>query len=180
MTFFGTIFVIILIFIIALFGRIRNEKDRGKTGKNIQDNNKTVENKEIEEIFFKEVSNGKEKIRFLKIDNQFDLMFIKSIFQSENIPYYIEFENISRMRPGMYVGDLGNYNLVHILEKDYDNAIKIVKEYIKNKKNNIENTENIKKEYVRNIFEILFGGWKVPSASDTHGIEIIFKKKKES
>ncbi|MDR2922025.1 MAG: hypothetical protein LBU85_01640 [Treponema sp.] len=127
-------------------------------------------------IFFYEVSNGKKKYKFLKIDNQFDLMFIKSIFQSENMPYYVEFENISKIRPGMYIGDLGNYTLLYILDEDYDDAIKVIKNYLKTKRTN---NENNKTESVRNIFEILFGNWKVPSARDTNGIEIIYKNKKK-
>jgi hypothetical protein len=103
-------------------------------------------------------------------------MFIKSLFQSENIPYYVEFENTSRMRPGMYVGDLGNYNLLYILDEDYNDAIKVVKKYIATKKKN--NNKNVS-ENIRNVSEILIGNWKVPSATDTNGIEIIYKSKRK-
>jgi DNA gyrase/topoisomerase IV subunit B len=102
-------------------------------------------------------------------------MFIKSLFQSENIPYYIEFENISRMRPGMYIGDLGNYNLVYILEKDYHDALKIVKKYIQGKKRSKINKNN-KTENIRNFAEVLFANWAVPSSNAVSGIEILYKK----
>jgi hypothetical protein len=166
------IFVLISLSIFALFARNRTNID-DKTEKDFEEN---IETNEIEERFFDEVRNGKGKYKFLKIDNQFDLMFIKSLFQSENIPYYIEFENISRMRPGMYIGDLGNYNLLYILDEDYNDAIKIVKKYIKTKRNNKSETKT-GKENIRNFTEVLIGNWKVPSANDTNGIEIIYKLK---
>ena len=163
------IFAIVLICFFALFAKNRNKENAEIIKNDIEENNN------IEEIFFNEVKNGKEKIVFLKIDNQFDLMFIKSLFQSVNIPYYVEFENISSMRPGMYIGDLGNYNLLYILEDDYYNAIDVVNNYLQTKKEH-KNEDNKNKENARNLAEILFGNWKVPSADDTNGIEIIYKK----
>ncbi|MDR2897491.1 MAG: hypothetical protein LBU99_01660 [Spirochaetaceae bacterium] len=127
---------------------------------------------EVEETFFSEVSGGKEKYQFLKIHNQFDLLFIKSIFQSENIPFYVEFEHISKIRPGMYIGDLGNYTLLYILDENYNDAVELVENYLNTKKTNTE-----KRKPIRNTAEILFGNWKVPSATDTDGIEILYKNK---
>jgi hypothetical protein len=80
------------------------------------------------------------------------------------------------MRPGMYIGDLGNYNLVYILEKDYNDALKVVKHYIKIKKKNRIN-ENDKKEKARNVGEVLLGNWTVPASNGAGGIEIIYKNK---
>ena len=169
------IVIFVLIGFFALFFRNKDENDGEKN--EIEDDNfkEKCEKNKVEEQFFNAVNNGREKYMFLKIDNQFDLMFIKSLFQSENIPYYVEFENISRIRPGMYVGDLGNYNLLYILEEDYNDAIKVVRNYIKGKTNNKKENG---KENIRNFGEVLFGNWKVPSASETNGIEIIYKREK--
>jgi hypothetical protein len=164
------IFALILITIFALFSRNRGNTDI-KTKRDFDEN---IEINEVEEKFFDEVHNGKMKYKFLKIDNQFDLMFVKSLFQSENVPYYVEFENISRMRPGMYIGDLGNYNLLYILEEDYDDALKIIKSYIE-RKNKSQTQDG--KENIRNFSEVLIGNWKVPSANDINGIEIMYKPK---
>jgi hypothetical protein len=165
------IFAFFLMFIFALISRIRIDDIKENNHFEVDNSNDTIE---MENIFFDEVNKGKTKIKFLKIDSQFDLMFIKSLFQSESIPYYIEFENISRIRPGMYIGDLGNYNLLYILDEDYNYAIDIIKDYIENKKSIKGKTEN--KENIRNITEVMLGNWKVPSANDTNGIEIIYKK----
>jgi hypothetical protein len=165
--------ILVVLVIILFFAIINSNKDENNSHKeDIEINEKTTN--EIEELFFQETSNGEEKYKFLKIDNQFDLMFVKSLFQSENIPYYVEFENISRMRPGMYIGDLGNYNLVYILEKDYNDALEVVKHYIKTKKKNRIN-ETDKKEKPRNVAEVLFGNWTIPASNGTGGIEIIYK-----
>jgi hypothetical protein len=170
--------IILVVLIIILFFAIinRNRDENNSYKEDIEINEKTTN--EIEELFFQETSNGEKKYKFLKIDNQFDLMFIKSLFQSEQIPYYVEFENISRMKPGMYpgmyIGDLGNYNLVYILEKDYNDALEVVKNYIKIKKKNRIN-ETDKKEKARNVVEVLLGNWTVPASNGTGGIEIIYK-----
>jgi ABC-type antimicrobial peptide transport system permease subunit len=164
--------IIALILFISIFALFAKNKEGNSNENDVKDDS---ENNEIEELFFKEVSSGKEKYRFLKISSQFDLMFIKSLFQSESIPYYVEFEKISRTRPGMYVGDLGNYNLLYILDDDYDDALEVVKNYMQTKKHNKENiSEN--KENIRNLSEVIIGNWKVPSATDIDGIEIMYKE----
>jgi hypothetical protein len=167
------IMAVVLITIFALFSKKSTEDD--KNDNDFEEKIDVDESDKMIEQFFDEVNNGEEKIKFLKIDNQFDLMFIKSLFQSEGIPYYVEYENISRIRPGMYVGDLGNYNLVSILDKDYTDAFEVVKNYIESKRNSKKNDEN-KMENARNLAEILIGNWKVPSAEETNGIQIIYKK----
>jgi hypothetical protein len=78
------------------------------------------------------------------------------------------------MRPGMYLGDLGVYSLLYILEKDYEDAIVVVNDYKKNKRK--EYKERDAKKRVRNLFEIIVGKWKVPASDDIDGIEIIQRK----
>jgi hypothetical protein len=62
---------------------------------------------------------------------------------------------------------------LYILDEDYDDAIKIIKNYLETKE---ANKEDDKLENARNFFEVFFGDWKVPSARDTNGVEIIYKK----
>ena len=169
------IVILVLVCFFRLFFRNKDEND-GENNNSADDNfDGDHENNKIEEQFFEAVNSGKEKYMFLKIDNQFDLMFIKSLFQSEHIPYYVEFENITKIRPGMYIGDLGNYNLLYILDEDYNDAVEVVRNYIEGKRDNTNKNENAK-ENIINIGEILIGNWKVPSASETNGIEIIYKE----
>jgi hypothetical protein len=72
---------------------------------------KTEEIIEMTEIFYEEVKNGEKKYKLMSIFNQFDLIFIKSLFQSERIPYYIESEHISRIKPGIQIGSFGNADI---------------------------------------------------------------------
>jgi hypothetical protein len=167
------LFVFALVFVFGLIARKRTEnlENENKTEDDTQENDLMENNKnEMEEMFFHEVSNGKERYRFLIIDNQFDLMFVKSLFQSENIPYYIEFEHVSSIRPGMFIGDLGNYNVLYILDEDYNDAIKVIKSYIETKR---KNTEPQVAENARNLAEIALMNWRVPSANDTNGIHVL-------
>jgi hypothetical protein len=171
--------LVVLFIIIAIMKRYKDswshEPDNINAGTIENDTGiESEEEAEKEEKFFEEVGSGAEKIRFLKISNQFDLMFIKSLLQSAQIPYYIEFEKMSQMRPGMYLGDLGVYSLLYILEKDYEDAIVVVNDYKNNKRK--EYKERDAKKTVRNLFEIIVGKWKVPASDDIDGIEIIQRK----
>jgi hypothetical protein len=131
------------------------------------DNNIIIE---MEELFYQEVERGEKTYYLMDILNQFDLMFVRSLFQSEEIPYFIESEHISKIRPGMQIGSFGNAG-AYILEKDYDNAVKIIEEYKKNKNKNHKDKQTIRKP-----LEILFGNWTVPEADDTGGIILRYKK----
>ncbi len=162
------IFFIILVFVWAI---LRNTMTK-KTNENDSagdDQENSEENIDIEEIFFEEVRNGESAYKLLNISNQFDLMFIKSLFQFEQIPYRTESEFQSRLRPGMLVGGFAKTG-VYILEKDYDDAVKVVARYIDNKKEgHLEKVPN------RTPVEILVGGWTVPGADDIDGIDILYK-----
>ena len=180
MSFGILIFIMVLILIFSFLSKkisdSRNESDEviEKNDENIIEDN--LQN-EITEQFFSEVKNGKEKYEFLIISNQFDLMFIKSIFQAERIPYHVDFEHISRLIPGMELGGLGNGNKLYILDEDYSHALKLVNEYIETKKLNNKNDDTGKK-IIRNLSEVLIRNWKIPSATDIGGIQIIYKNTK--
>ena len=130
------IFLAILIAIFALF-RIKfedkNDVKNERNGEKITSENDKVE---IEKVFFENIKNGEKALKIMTIYNQLDLMFIKSLFQLEQIPYYVEFKYSSTIYPGMFFDSFTSSN-IYILEKDYDDAMKIIKEY-ENKKN-IEN-----------------------------------------
>jgi hypothetical protein len=167
----ATLAIVIVLFIFLknmLQNDDKNELDNNTENEDItkKDNEEEIE---MEEIFYKEVRNGEKTYQLLNVYNQFDLMFVKSIFQSEQIPYNIESENVSRIRPGMQVGSFGNAD-IYILDKDYDDAIKIIEEYKQNKLDNYK-----EKQTIRKPLEVLFGSWTVPEASDINGIEIKYK-----
>jgi hypothetical protein len=128
--------VIFATIVIILWAVIKNRlQDNNKKDDNVEiqgtiETNK--ENTEMIDMFYEEVKNGENIYKLMNVFNQFDLMFIKSLFQSEQIPYHMESEHLSKMRPGMQIGSFGNAD-IYILEKDYNDAIKIIEEYRKTK-----------------------------------------------
>jgi hypothetical protein len=126
---------------------------------------------EMEEIFFDKISEENRPYKLLNIYFPLDLMMIKSLFMSEQIPYYIEFEHFMGVRPFVQIINYNNTNL-YILEEDYNDAIIILENYLEAK--TLENN-NIK-ERIRNIFELLLINWVVLSPNNNLGIEIKYKK----
>jgi hypothetical protein len=126
---------------------------------------------EMEKKFFDEISEKNMPYKLLNIYFPFDLMIIKSLFISEQIPYYVEFDHFMGVRPFVQIINYNNTNL-YILEEDYNDAIIILGNYIETKSLNKYNN----KERIRNIFELLLINWVVLSPQNNLGIEINYKK----
>jgi hypothetical protein len=168
--------IIFLIIVIILWAFVKNKLQDDSENEMQNDSMKSqgsVDDEkyiEMEEMFYEEMKNGKKAYNLISAFNQFDLMFVKSLFQSEQIPYYIESEHASRIRPGMQIGSFGSAN-VYILDEDYNDAVKIVEEYRNNK------TKNYKEKItIRKPVEVLVGAWPVPEAGDSNGIVLKYKK----
>jgi hypothetical protein len=141
----------------------------------INNNRKTTEEvldyNEIENIFFDKVSEKNRPYKLLNIYFPFDLMIIKSLLLSEQIPYYVEFEHFMAVKSFIQIINYNNTNL-YILEEDYNDAIIVVENYLKTK-----TLDKYKiKEAVRNLFELLLINWVVLSPQNNLGIEINYKK----
>jgi hypothetical protein len=89
---------------------------------------------EMEDIFLNEIKKGEKSCKLIDVYDQVDLMFIKSLFQSEQIPYKIEFEHGSTLYAGTSIIE----TTVYILEKDLEDVNKILEEYNKSKLKNIK------------------------------------------
>ncbi|MDR2964613.1 MAG: hypothetical protein LBU88_02430 [Treponema sp.] len=125
----------------------------------------------IENIFFDNIKKGKIPYKILNIYTPFDLMMIKSLFISENIPYYVEFEYLMKVQPFMHGLNYNNVNL-YILEEDYNDAMIVIKNYLKTK-----NTEKYKiKKILRNVVEMVFFNYTAPNPNIYLGIDIYYKK----
>jgi hypothetical protein len=126
---------------------------------------------EMEKIFFDKISEKNRPYKLLNIYFPFDLMIIKSLFISEQIPYYVEFEHFMGVRPFVQIINYNNTNL-YILEADYNDAIIVLEKYLETKTLN----NNKIKEKIRNLFELLLINWVVLSPQNNLGIEINYKK----
>jgi hypothetical protein len=100
--------------------------------KDIHKNHESNRNNEVEELFFIKIYEGSYPYKLLSIYIPFDLMMIKSLLISTMIPYYVEFEHIMGLVPLFYCINYNNANL-YILEEDYNDAILVIKNHLKNK-----------------------------------------------
>ena len=154
---FGAFFIAIL-YIVRYF--IKNNE-----------NEETLDYNEMEMIFFDKISEKNRPYKLLNIYFPFDLMIIKSLFMSEQIPYYAEFEHFMGVRPCVQIINYNNTNF-YILEEDYNDAIIVLENYLKTKTLN-----NYKiKEKIRNIFELACMNWLIYTPQNNLGIEINYKK----
>jgi hypothetical protein len=89
------------------------------------------EEDEMEKIFFQELENGEKEIKFLLLLSENDGMIIEGLLKSEEIPYTIEYTSEK----------LRSYKncVFYILEKNYTDAIFVLNEFIKNKKEKEKN-----------------------------------------
>ena len=121
-------FIIAVIFLMGFI--IKKKNSNNKIDENIQN----IETKnDMERLFFYEVKNGEKKCKLTHILDEFDFMFIKTLFNEECIPYYMEEDKTLNIWPQRKVGIFGNINL-YILERDYDNVIKLIND---NRKSNV-------------------------------------------
>jgi len=79
----------------------------------------------MEELFLKEVNSGEKKKKLTHLLDEFSFSYIKTLFEEDKIPYYAEFDNTLDIWPSMKTE--GNIN-IYILEKDYDNVMKLIEE----------------------------------------------------
>lgn len=121
---------------------------------------------EMERAFLDEVAAGRRAVRIASAYDQYDIMFIKSLFQSEQIPYYFEFENMSKLRTGIPVFSFNNA-LLNVLEGDYDDAYAVLKAYKERPDDEGPGDTGARGvERIRNVAELAIGGWKSPSPGD--------------
>ena len=153
-------------FFITVFCIVRYFVENNKT-----DNKETLDYNEMEIMFFNKISEKNRPYKLLNIYFPFDLMIIKSLFISEQIPYYVEFEHFMGVKPYVQIINYNNTNF-YILEEDYNDAMIIIENYLKTKTlNNYKLNEKI-----RNIFELAIISWVIYSPQNNLGIEINYKK----
>ena len=131
--------IIIIAIIIVIFGLIQK---LSKHNTESEHNDDLIESEEVlpddvkymdcTEMYFSEIKNGQKPCKFISIYDQSDLALIKSLFQAEGIPYYIMNENSSKIHPAIQISTNIIPN-VNILERDYETATKIIREYEQNK-----------------------------------------------
>lgn len=125
---------------------------------------------QMEEAFFERAREGSRSIPIANLYHTFDIMFLKSIFESEGIPFRVDFEHFNKLRGGIPIGTMNNA-ILHILEEDYADAIAVLEDYRASKaKDSPHPTAN----RVRNLAEFAIGSWAMPAAADSH-LDILYQ-----
>ena len=130
---------------------------------------------EMEDAFFEAVQSGKKAVKFMHLFYQEDLMMIKSLFQSEHIPYRVENEHVASVLVGYGVTGF-NHTDFYILREDYDDAFKIVKEYAENKR--LSGKVSGMADKMGAVITVLFASSFIPDKHETSGI-VVFKLQEE-
>jgi len=118
--------IVFVIAVIILGAIILKKKQNGNKDK--KDDKQDVEIiDEMEELFINEVKKGEKKCKLSNISDEFDIMYIKALFQEERIPYFLEEDKSLNIWPQRKVGTYGNIS-IYVLEKNYEDVIKIIKE----------------------------------------------------
>ncbi len=115
----------------------------------------------LEDAFFSEIGKGKKAYRIASVFNQFDILLLKSLLQSANIPAYFQSETSIRIR----VAGIGKRRIaafLNVVEEDYDDAVSVLEEFRENKRKINRRNENGDRDAVREILEESI----VPSSSE--------------
>ncbi len=149
---------------------------------NFDELNEDVENidyNKFEDQFFENVRNGKKYQHFLNLSSQLDCMLIRSILSSMKIPTYIEGENMNKIYGGTSTFLTNVFKIkLYILVDDYDEAFLVVKDYIRNKVEQLSSRDGKDKNI--KILEILAAPYIISNSQEILGITIINKKIEEN
>lgn len=126
---------------------------------------------EMEDVFFQEARKGKTAVKFMHLFYLKDIMILKSLFQSEGIPYKIENEHLPSVLAGYGVTGF-NHTDFYILKENYEDALKIVTEYAKNKK--LNEKSGGKGRLAGSLITMAIASSYIPGKDETAGI-VVFK-----
>lgn len=137
-----------------------------------------IDSQNYEENFFKSVQAGKDYQHFMNIGSQNDCMFIRSMLYSMGIPTYIEGDKMN-----MIYGTTANlltslFNIkLYILVDDYDEALEVAIDYMKNKVERLAERDG--KDKYLGILELLGAPYQISPSQELLGMTIFNKKVKE-
>ena len=132
----------------------------------------------FEEKLFEEVRNGKDYQHFLNLSSQLDCMLIRSFLASMQIPTYVEGGNLNKIYGGTSTVVTTVFKMkLYILVEDYDEALEVVKDYIKNKVKSLSEKSGSDK-YLK-VLELMAAPYNISASQEMLGITILAKKTKD-
>ncbi len=105
-------------------------------------------------------------IKLYSPHHELELTFIKSILESEGIPYFVHNDHYGSLKIGPRI-DLLNAKTIFTTPEAKERATELIADYLKNIEENTESNGKIKSSYsiwdkVRIVFEALIFGWFMP------------------
>lgn len=102
-------------------------------------------------------------IKLYKPENEEELLFIKSILESDNIPCFVHNDHFGSLWVGPQI-DLFNAKTIMVNEEHYERSKELIANYLGIVK---EETETPKLQYslfekIRMVFEVLIISWFIP------------------
>lgn len=104
--------------------------------------------------------------KLYKPRNEVELSLIKSIFDGDNIHYFVHNDNFGSLKIGPQI-DLFNARMIMVHEEHYDRASDLIADFLKNIE---EDTDTTQSQYslfdkIRMIIEVMLFSWFVPGKS---------------
>lgn len=96
-------------------------------------------------------------------ENEIELLIIKSIFDSENIQYYVLNDYFGSMRVGPII-ELYNEKIIYVSNHNFKFAHEVLTGYLENKKTDDGEftSQYSKPDKIRIVLEMLLCGWFMP------------------
>lgn len=177
------IFILLILFLISK-NKKKNKTEANYDSEYIYDekayNEASEELIDFDKQYFNRINNGELSQQFLLLGGQQDCSLIRSLLAADNIPSFVENENINRIYGGIPASVTGIFAIkLYILVNDYDKAYEIVCDYAKSKKestdNNSEENHSVSETTTKIVTGLFFAPYPVNSEQKSMGITILPK-----
>lgn len=174
------IFILLILFLISK-NKKKNKTEANYDSEYIYDekayNEASEELIDFDKQYFNRINNGELSQQFLLLGGQQDCSLIRSLLAADNIPSFVENENINRIYGGTPASVTGIFAIkLYILVNDYDKAYEIVCDYAKSKKESTsEENHSVSETTTKIVTGLFFAPYPVNSEQKSMGITILPK-----
>lgn len=124
---------------------------------------------EMEEAFFRRASEGEHEVKLLRAYFPQDIMLLRSLLQSEQVPFRTEFDAMSGIMPGVQIANF-NETYFYVLAADRAAALDVVASYLDSKL--VDQGKPPAAAAARGFAELVLAGWRAPDNSLRHSIDV--------
>jgi len=105
-------------------------------------------------------------VKIYSPNNEMDLAFLKSMFESEGISFFVHNDNYGSLKVGPRI-DLLNAKTIFVHESYAERARELISDYLKNTQTESFNSDGGKSSFsildkIRIVVELLVFGWFIP------------------